>query len=287
MWFALSMNTSKALRFIALASYVFMVVMNALATTLPLGGQTTQEISERYDTLFAPIGFTFAIWGVIYLLLGVYSVYQLVRDNDVIRAITPWFIASSLLNGVWIIGWHYEIIWASLVIIVALLIVLIRINKATTSTRTHWANTLAVRLPFSVYFGWVTVATVANVSALLVQWGWRGGDVLAESTWTVLILIVAALIGMTTTLVNASIGYGAVLVWAYWGILSRHLSGDGWNEQYPDVIVTVQILLPLLAFVTVLAFARWVRQPITPVPEASESVKASREESPSLRADLN
>ena len=270
------MATSKTPRFIALASYVFMVVMNALATTLPLGGRTTQEISERYDTLFAPIGFTFAIWGVIYLLLGVYSVYQLVRDNEVIRAITPWFIASCVLNGVWIIGWHYEVIWASLVIIVALLIVLIRINKATTSRRTDWANTLAVRLPFSVYFGWVTVATVANVSALLVQWGWRGGDIASESTWTVVILIIAALIGMTTTLVNASIGYGAVLVWAYWGILSRHLSGNEWNSQYPDVIVTVQILLPLLAFTTILAFARWARQPRIALRQAPVTYKSSR-----------
>jgi hypothetical protein len=255
------MTTSRTPRIIALVAYLFMVVMNALATTLPLGGQTTQEISERYDTLFAPIGFTFAIWGVIYLLLGVYSVYQLVRDSDTIRTITPWFIASSVLNGVWIIGWHYEIIWVSLVIIVALLIVLIRINSTTTATRTAWPHTLAVRLPFSVYFGWVTVATVANVSALLVQWGWRGGDIASESTWTVIILIVAAVIGITTTLVNSSPGYGAVLVWAYWGILSRHLAVNEWNSQYPDVILTVYILLPLLALASILGLIRWWRQP--------------------------
>jgi hypothetical protein len=89
-------------RLLALAAFLFMLVMNVLATSLPLNGQATNEISDRYDTLFAPIGFTFAIWGVIYLLLGVYTVVQLVADNSAIRAITPWFSASSVLNGAWI-----------------------------------------------------------------------------------------------------------------------------------------------------------------------------------------
>lgn len=259
------MGYKKTPRVIALLSYVFMVVMNALATTLPLNGQTTAEISDRYDTLFAPIGYTFAIWGVIYLLLGVYSVYQLIRDNAVIRAITPWFIASSLLNGVWIVAWHYEVIWLALVIIVVLLVTLIVINKKTTAERVDWPNSLSMRLPFSVYFGWVTVATVANVSALLVQLGWRGGFGLSEEGWLILILLVAAAIGSTTALVNASVGYGLVLVWAFWGILARHLSVEEWNQQYPAAILTLQILVPLLAVVSVVAFIRWIRQPLRPL----------------------
>lgn len=259
------MSHSKTPRVIALLSYVFMVVMNTLATTLPLNGQTTAEISDRYDTLFAPIGYTFAIWGVIYLLLGVYSVYQLVRDNAVVRAITPWFIASSLLNGVWIIAWHYEVLWLSLVIIVALLITLIVINKETTANGVNWPSSLALRLPFSVYFGWVTVATVANTSALLVQQGFRGGFLFDEQGWLIAILIVATAIGTTTALVNSSVGYALVLVWAFWGILARHLSADGWNQQYPAAILALQILIPLLAVVSLSAFVKWFRQPIRPL----------------------
>jgi hypothetical protein len=267
------MTLARTPRIIAFAAYVFMVVMNTLATTLPLNNQTTAEISDRYDTLFAPIGFTFAIWGVIYLLLGVYSVYQLVRPSPVIQAITPWFIASSVLNGVWIVAWHYEVIWLSLVLIVGLLATLIVITKTTTKDRTPLANTVAVRLPFSVYFGWVTVATVANASALLVQAGWRGGGVLTEEGWLILILVVAAAIGTTTTLVRSSFGYGLVLVWAFWGILSRHLSPTGWDEQYPNAIFTLQILLPLLAVVSVVGLVRWLRQPvISPVDTATTAV---------------
>ena len=259
------MAYSKAPRVIALLAYVFMVVMNALATTLPLNGQTTADISDRYDTLFAPIGYTFAIWGVIYLLLGVYSVYQLIRDNAVIRTITPWFIASSVLNGVWIIAWHYEVLWLSLVIIVALLVTLIVINKNTTAERVALSTTLALRLPFSVYFGWVTVATVANASALLVQQGFRGGFLFDEQGWLIAILLVAAAIGTMTALVNSSAGYAVVLVWAFWGILARHLSPEGWDQQYPAAILTLQVLVPILAVVTVVAFIRWMRQPLRPI----------------------
>jgi hypothetical protein len=259
------MFATLAPRLIALVSFAFMLVMNALATTLPLNGQATNEISDRYDTLFAPIGFTFAIWGVIYLLLGVYTVVQLVADNAVIRAITPWFIASNVLNGSWIVAWHYEVLWLAAVTIAALLWTLIRINKETTAVRTTLGSTLAIRVPFAVYFGWVTVATVANISALLVQAGWGEGFWLSAPTWTIVIVIVAATIGSTTALVNSSPAYALVLVWAFWGILSRHLSPAEWNQEYPGIILTLQILLPLLGLVTLVALFRWLRQPVAAI----------------------
>lgn len=256
-------------RLLALVSFAFMLVMNVLATTLPLNGQATNEISDRYDTLFAPIGFTFAIWGVIYLLLGVYVVVQLVADNAVIRAITPWFIAGNLLNGLWIVAWHYEVLWLAAVIIVALLGTLIRINQFTTAERTTLGSTFAIRVPLAVYFGWVTVATVANISALLVQAGFAGGLWLSAETWTVVILVVAVAIGTTTALVNSSPAYALVLVWAFWGILSRHLSPAEWNQEFPAVILTVQILLPVLGIVSAVAFVRWLRQPVVPLSSTS------------------
>lgn len=252
-------------RLSALAAFAFMLVMNVLATSLPLNGQATGDISDRYDTLFAPIGFTFAIWGVIYLLLGVYTVVQLVADNSVIRAITPWFIASSVLNGAWIVAWHYEVLWLAAVIIIGLLGTLIRINQHTTAERTTLGSTVAIRVPFAVYFGWVTVATVANISALLVQAGFAEGFWLSAETWTVVILVVAVVIGSVTALVNSSAAYALVLVWAFWGILSRHLAPTEWNQEYPGVILAVQILLPVLGIVSAVAFARWVRTPVVPL----------------------
>jgi hypothetical protein len=266
-WNVVDSNMLKTLapRLVALAAFAFMLIMNVLATTLPLNGQATNEISDRYDTLFAPIGFTFAIWGVIYLLLGVYTVVQLVADNAVIRAITPWFTASSVLNGAWIVAWHYEVLWGAAVIIAALLWTLIQINKETTATRTTLGSTVAIRIPFAVYFGWVTVATVANISALLVQWGLGDGFWLSAETWTIVVLVVAVAIGSVTALVNSSPSYALVLVWAFWGILSRHVSPAEWNSEFPSVILATQILLPTLALVAVIALVGWLRQSVQPL----------------------
>jgi len=257
------MASLLAPRVIALLSFAFMLVMNVLATTLPLNGRQTNEISDTYDTLFAPIGFTFAIWGVIYLLLGVYTVVQLVADSAVIRSITPWFIAGNVLNGLWIIAWHYEQLVVSALIIIALLVALVRVNRVTTAERTTVGSTIAIRVPFAVYFGWVTVATVANISAMLVQLGLGEGFVgLSAEAWTIVILVVATLIGSAAALINASPSYALVLVWAYWGILSRHLAPGEWDSQYPGVVLAVWILLPLLGLVTAAAFIRWLRQPV-------------------------
>lgn len=249
-------------RIFAMVSFTFMLVMNVLATTLPLNGLATNDISDRYDTLFAPIGFTFAIWGLVYLLLSVYTIVQLTKDNSLIRTITPWFIASNLLNGSWIVAWHYEQLWLSVIIITLLLWTLIKINKHTTAFRTSAATTISIRIPFAGYFGWVTVATVANVSALLVQSGFKDGFVFSAEAWTIVILCVAVLIGSTTALINSSPAYSVVLVWAFWGILSRHLSEAGWNQQYPSIISAVQILLAVLVLLTFVAFVRWLRQPV-------------------------
>jgi hypothetical protein len=255
-------------RILALVSFGFVLVMNAVATALPLSGLSVGAVSRRYDTLFAPIDFTFGIWGLIYLGLTVYSFTQLAVNTPTIKAITPWFIAANLLNGTWIIAWRLELLGLSALILALLLFCLFKINQATTAKRTDLASTLTVRIPFAIYFGWVTVATIANISSFLVQQGFGDGFGLSAEAWTVVILIVAVLIGSATALVNASPAYSLVLVWAFWGIYSRHTAASEWNQQYPSVILAVQLLVPVLALVTVAAFLRWLRQPVIEVSRA-------------------
>ncbi len=251
-------------RILALASFGLVLVMNAAATALPLGGLSVGEVSRKYDTLFAPIDFTFGIWGLIYLGLAVYSFTQLTSKTPVIRRVTPWFILTNLLNGSWIIAWRLELLWLSSLILFFLLFSLYKINRITTAKRSDFASTFSARLPFAVYFGWVTVATIANVSSMLVQLGFEGVFGLSAEAWTVVILLVAVLIGSATALVNSSPEYSLVLVWAFWGIYSRHVSETEWNQQYPQIILAVQILLPLLVLVTIGALVRWLRKPIGP-----------------------
>lgn len=251
------------IRLVALASFAFVLLMNALATALPLSDLSVGEVSRRYDTLFAPIDFTFGIWGLIYLLLTVYTITQLVNDNEVIRKITPWFIAANLLNGSWLIAWRLELLWLSALLLALLLITLFRINQVTRANQTELAGQISTTIPFAIYFGWVTVATIANVSSLLVQLGYQAGLLgLSAETWTVVILVVATLIGTATALVNSSPAYALVLVWAFFGIYSRHSSAMEYNQQYPSIILATQVLMAVLVVVSVGAGVRLLRQKV-------------------------
>ena len=246
-------------RIAALASFGFVLVMNVVASALPLSGLSVGGVSDKYTTLFAPIDFTFGIWGLIYLGLTVYSFTQLFQDNEVIRRITPWFIAANIFNGSWIIAWRLELLWLSSLILVGLLICLYKINKVATAKKSTFEQTVSVRLPFEIYFGWVSVATIANISSFLVQQGFQDGYLLDAQTWTVVILVVATLIGTATALVNSSPAYSLVLLWAFYGIYSRHISPFEWNLQYPDIILATQILMTVLGVVSVVAGVRWLR----------------------------
>jgi hypothetical protein len=251
------------MRLLALASFAFVLVMNSVATALPLGGLSVGQVSDKYTTLFAPIDFTFGIWGLIYLGLTVYTFTQLSVDTPTIKTITPWFIGANILNGSWIILWRLELIGQSALVLALLLFCLYKINKVTTAQRTDLASTLTTRIPFAIYFGWVTVATIANISSYLVQLGFQDGYILDAQTWTVVILVVATLIGTATAIINSSPSYSLVLVWAFFGIYSRHISEFEYNQQYPSIILATQILLPVLGVVSVLAGVRWLRVPST------------------------
>lgn len=245
------MNT-RLLKISTLFAYVFMVAINYLAVLLPIGGRSTGEISDNYLNLFAPAGYAFSIWGIIYILLGIYVIYQLKRDEDeLVVKINRIFIINALLNASWIFAWHYDLIWLSVIIMAGLLITLIRIadifrNRIITPKETRF-----VRLPFSVYFGWITVATIANITVFLVYLGWNGFNI-PESFWTVAVLLIGALIGSWRMLQDRFSPYGIVLIWAYSAILFKHLSDSGFAGQYPNIIWTV--VLCLLVFLGVIVF---------------------------------
>lgn len=245
------MNT-KLLKISTLFAYVFMVGINYLAVLLPLGGRSTGEISDNYLNLFAPAGYAFSIWGIIYILLGVYVIYQLKRDEDeLVAKINRIFIINALLNASWMFAWHYDLIWLSVIIMAGLLITLIRIADIFRNLIITPKETRFVRLPFSVYFGWITVATIANITVFLVYLGWNGFG-LPESFWTVVVLLIGALIGSWRMLQDRFSPYGIVLIWAYGAILFKHLSDSGFAGQYPNIIWTV--VLCLLVFLGIIIF---------------------------------
>jgi len=220
------MNKDTIRQILVVVSVVATVVVNGLATSLPINGQTTAEISDRFDVFFVPAGYVFSIWGLIYLGLAAYAVYQAfpaqAHDPD-LRGIGGLFVLSSLANISWILMWHYEYFALSVVVMLILLISLIAIylrldiGRKQVSRGMRWA----VHLPFSIYLGWITVATIANVTALLAYWDW-GGLGISPEAWTVIMLAIATIVGGLMSFTRGDIAYALVLIWAFAGIAIKH-----------------------------------------------------------------
>jgi hypothetical protein len=236
------------------ATFLIMVAVNAMANILPINGITTAKVSDSYPNLFAPAGITFIIWGLIYLLLAGYTVYQLrparkgngKNREGLLAKIGVLFSISSAANAIWIFSWHYEILPASMMLMLVILICLILISQMLRKEAFTASEKLFIRLPFSVYFGWITVATIANATALLVSTGFDGMG-LSDASWTVIMIAAGAAIAVAVMLRNRDIAYGLVIIWAYAGIIIKHTSEAGFNGQYPQVTAAAWVCIGLIA----------------------------------------
>lgn len=240
------------MRIITAVTFVVMVIMNALANILPLNGITTGAVSDSYPNLFAPAGLTFSIWGVIYLLLALYTFYQFEvipswrkpERTTLMNRIGIFFSISSVANTLWIFAWHYQLIQFSMLLMIIILICLILINMMTRKKQFSLPEKFFIRLPFSIYFGWITVATIANATTVLVSLESEGYG-LSEVLWTMIILFVGMVIGCAAMYVNKDMAYGLVLIWAYFGILIKHISDNGFAGKYLAVITMILICIVL------------------------------------------
>jgi len=224
-----------------LLGFLGTVIVNALANILPINNNTTGELSDMYPNLFVPAGVTFSIWGLIYVLLGIFVVYQLIgalkdRGSTFIENIGPFFFIASLANIGWIFAWHYELVGISLLAMLALLgsllavYIRLRVGKSAAPAGERYM----VHLPFSVYLGWITIATIANVTALLVDIGW-GRFGLSEQFWAAAVITVGIIIALSVLFTRKDIFYCLVVDWALIGILLKRLS----VETAPDRAVEI------------------------------------------------
>jgi hypothetical protein len=240
------MDKSVILKIVAGLGYAGMITVNALANILPINNITTGEVSDSYPNLFAPAGITFSIWGLIYLLLGAYTLYQFgffqkdkgKSKRKLFEKINVYFILSSVANILWIFTWHYRLIGLTVILMIVILVSLIKIADIVNKEKFEQKEKFFVVVPFSVYFGWITVATIANITVFLVSIGWNGFGI-AENIWMIIILLIGTGIGIARMYKDRNIVYGSVFVWAYLGILIRHTSPDGFGWQHYGVIFTV------------------------------------------------
>jgi hypothetical protein len=230
---------SMIIKISVLVSYLAMIIVNFLANLLPINGVTAGQVYDLYPNLFTPASLTFSIWGLIYIFLGSYTIYQLGAfqrgKRKLFDGVGIYFIFSSIANLLWVFSWHYNFILLSLILICLILVFLIKIANLLRKEKFSFNDKLLILFPFSIYFGWISVAVIANVTVFLVSIGWNGFGV-APEIWTMAVLLIGTIIGLFRMFKDKNIAYGLVFVWAYSGILFKHLSYLGFNGQYVGVI---------------------------------------------------
>lgn len=236
-----------------LLSVLLALAVNILASALPLNGQNTGEISDRFQVYFVPAGYVFSIWGIIYIGWIAFTVFQLLpsqRDNARLRRLGYLFALSNLANAAWLFCWHYNLFGLSVLVMLTLLGLLIasylrlNVNRARVSRGEYWS----VDVMFSVYLGWITVATVANITDWLYFVGWDGFGIPAQ-TWAVIMLAIASLLGLAMALTRRDVGYLAVLVWAFIGIAVKQTSA-------PLVVTSAWLAAAAMAVLAVFSLIR-------------------------------
>ncbi len=236
--------TASARPWANLLSTLGAITVNALANALPLNGQNTGAVSDRFQVYFVPAGYVFAIWGVIYLGWLAFSAYQLApsrRGAERFVRLGYWFALSNALNAAWLFCWHYGQFGLSLAVMVALLVSLkmsyarLGVGRA----RFGAAETLCVDVPFGLYLGWISVATIANASDVFWLWKWDAWG-FAPQTWAVVMLVVGAGLGAWMVYRHAEVVFPLVLAWAFWGIASRH-TGPKALPEAANVVLAAQV----------------------------------------------
>ena len=246
-------KNSTLLKWTNIIAFALTVLVNGLAgSTTILGGKLTAEISDANPSLITPAGYVFSIWGVIYILLGTFVVFQALpsqKEKSFQEEIGWLFVFSSLLNIAWLFLWQFEYLGLSVVLMFLLLATLIaiylrlKIGKSTVPLR----EKLAVHVPFSVYLGWITIASIANVTVTLVSVGWDGFGI-SQETWAFSIVIIALLITLLVVATRKDLAYGLVVVWALLGIAVKQSGNQNivTTTEISAVVIVIALALSIL-----------------------------------------
>ena len=249
-------SNSPVLKWMNVLAFALTVVVNSLAgSTTLLGGKLTAAISDANPTLVTPAGYVFSIWGIIYVLLGIFVVYQALpsqNGKDFHERVGWFFVLSSLLNIVWLFLWQYEYLSLSVVVMFLLLATLIaiylRLNIG--KSKVELREKLAVHVPFSVYLGWITIATIADVTVTLVSVNWDGFGI-SQETWATLVIVIALLITLLVAATRKDVAYGLVIIWALLGIAVKQS-----RNQNIAMLTEISVFLVAIALVVSVLVSR-------------------------------
>jgi hypothetical protein len=234
--------------------YILVIAVNALASMGRINSNTTAQVSEKYDNLLVPAGFTFSIWGLIYLALLGFVIYQLwlafAPGHDrmltqLMERLRGWWLISCLANSCWLFAWHYEVLPLAILFMLTLLISLlaIHINFNIAAPGASRPVRFFIYLPFSLYLGWICVATVANIAALLVYTGVDGMSV----TVTVILILLCCVAATLLVVKRDNIIAGLVAIWGFYGIIAK--------RQSEATVMALPVVISCLAAIGVVLVA--------------------------------
>ena len=263
------MNTQKSslkpVQIVNIVAFVMVFAVNVLSNALPLNGRTAGEISDALPSYFTPAGYTFSIWSLIYLALLGFIIYQALpaqRDKPFQAQIGWWFALNTVANAAWLFAWHFGFYVLAVGIMLAILGTLIfiynRLNIGRPDPSLSIADRLLVHFPFSIYLGWITVATIANIASVVNYLGWNGFGI-AEPTWSAIMMLVAVVVAGLLLFNRRNLSYAGVLVWALFGI----------RTAFATVAIVANTAVLAAALILVLALVGyWRTRQATPATNA-------------------
>lgn len=239
-------------RFANIAAFIVVVIINGLAgATSIIGGRNTAQVSNSFPTLITPAGYVFSIWGIIYILLGVFVFYQALpsQQGKGFQSKIGWlFVLSSIANVVWLFLWQFEFLTLTVPIMFLLLasLIFIYVRLGIGRQKAPPMEKIAVFVPFSFYLGWITIASIADVATTLVSLNWDGFGLSAQ-TWATLIVILVLIITTLVIAIRKDVAYALVIIWALVGIGFNHSSNSA-----------VFFLTEISALIVAVLLASWI-----------------------------
>jgi hypothetical protein len=250
--------------------FLGVIAVNALANILPINGYNTGQISAFYPNAFVPAGFTFSIWGVIYLLLLSYTIgytyYTLKQEQypkafALIERINIYFLLTCIFNMSWIVAWHYLQIELSVVIMLLFLSTLIQLFLKSNTMAGALTSTqkFILQTPFIVYLGWISVATIANSTALLVAYQWNGFR-MPPVYWSAAMILIAILLAVLMLKKFKAVPFALVVAWALWGIYNAQGPAAPILANLTSVGIKILCIASLITFLIAIGKLKWLKQ---------------------------
>ena len=237
-----ALKKQQTLSILNMLAVLFAIGINYYSQLYTIHGNRVSDMSDEYNNLFTPAGYAFAIWGIIFIAIFIFAAYQIYRT--IVRKQTfnfisqsgLWFVVANVGNGLWVIVWLYDYTWLSVVIMLVILFSLFKIVVNTNMERWRAPSKTIVFgwWPISIYAGWITVATIANIAAYLSKLGWDGGP-LSPVEWTIVMVVIATLLNLLLIYTRGMREFALVGVWALIAIYVRH------QNSYESIAMTALV----------------------------------------------